>query len=130
MSSKLDTQYLISYSNQNPPTPTNKAAKLQDIFHLLLFHSDICKIPTLVPKKGSVKFNSGLISMRFRQLFCSLRGPAASQHTSGDEKVRQNLWQAKQHEKSGAWLFSQKSLHKANLFLHSANTASPATSLS
>ena len=99
------------------------------IFYLLMFYSDIFKIPTLVPKKDSVKFNSGLISMRFRQLFCSLRGPAASQHTSGDEKVRQNLWQAKQHEKSGAWLFSQKSLHKANLFLHSANTASPVTSL-
>ena len=126
---ELDTQFLISYSNQNPPTPTNKAAKLlircQDIFYLLLFHSDIFKIPTLIPKKDSVKFNSGLISMRFRQLFCSLLGPAGSQHTSGDEKVRQNLWQAKQHEKSGAWLFSQKSLHKANLFLHSANTASP-----
>ena len=79
---ELDTQFLISYSNQNPPTPTNKAAILlircQDIFYLLLFHSDIFKIPTLIPKKDSVKFNSGLISMRFRQLFCSLRGPAAS----------------------------------------------------
>ena len=52
---ELDTQFLISYSNQNPPTPTNKAAKLlircQDIFYLLLFHSDIFKIPTPIPKK-------------------------------------------------------------------------------
>ena len=54
---ELDTQFLISYSNQNPPTPTNKAAKLlircQDIFYLLLFHSDIFKIPTLIQKMAA-----------------------------------------------------------------------------
>ena len=131
---ELDTQFLISYSNQNPPTPTNKAAKLlircQDIFYLLLFHSDIFKIPTLIPKKRQRQVQQWSDINAFPATVLFPQRPSSSQHTSGDEKVRQNLWQAKQHEKSGAWLFSQKSLHKANLFLHSANTASPATSLS